>query len=52
MAPMRATEGMVLPDNATLATTSRARAMLRHGEDILNVGPSTEIAPQARRCAG
>ena len=26
--------------------------MLRHGEDILNLGPSTHIAPQARRIHG
>jgi ferric-dicitrate binding protein FerR (iron transport regulator) len=50
--PAQATAGMVLPDNATIATTSRARAMLRHGEDILNLGPSTHIAPQARRVRG
>lgn len=52
MEPMRATAGMVLPDNATVATTNRARALLRHGEDILNVGPSTHIAPQARAARG
>jgi len=52
MEPMRATAGMVLPDNATVATTSRARALLRHGEDILNVGPSTHVAPQARAVRG
>ncbi len=52
MEPMRATAGLVLPDDATIATTSRARALLRHGEDILNVGPSTQIAPQARAVRG
>ena len=52
MEPAQATPGMILPDNATVATTSRARAMLRHGEDILNLGPSTHIAPQTRRVRG
>ena len=52
MEPMHATAGMILPDDATIATMSSARAMLRHGEDILNLGPSTHIAPQARRVHG
>ena len=52
MAPIRATAGMVLPDDATIETMPRARAMLRHGEDLLNVGPDTQIAPQARRVHG
>ncbi len=52
MEPMRATAGMILPDNATLATMGQSRAMLRHGEDILNVGPSTRVAPQARKIHG
>jgi hypothetical protein len=52
MEPMRATAGMILPENATVATTSASRAMLRHGEDVLNVGPSTHVAPQARPVHG
>ena len=52
MEPMRATAGLVLPDNATIVTTRQARAMLRHGEDILNIGPDTQLAPQARAVRG
>lgn len=52
MEPQRATAGMILPDNATVATTSRSRALLRHGEDILNLGPDTHVAPQARPVHG
>ncbi len=50
--PMRATPGMVLPDDATVATTSGARAMLQSGRDILNLGPKTQVAPQARKVHG
>jgi hypothetical protein len=52
MEPLRAAAGMVLPDNATVATTSQARAMLRHGEDVLSVGPLTQVAPQSRQIRG
>ena len=50
--PMRAAPGMVLPDDATVATTSGARAMLQSGRDILNLGPKTQVAPQARKVHG
>ncbi len=52
MEPMRATAGMVLPDNATVETMHHGRAMLRHGEDLLNIGPDTQLAPQARLVHG
>ncbi len=52
MEPMRAEVGMVLPDSATVGTTSKARAMLKQGEDMLNIAPSTSIAPQARKVRG
>jgi hypothetical protein len=52
MEPLRAAVGMNLPPNATVATTENARAMLRHDKDVLNVGPGTHIAPQARAVRG
>jgi hypothetical protein len=52
MEPLRAVPGMTLPPNATVATTERARAMLRHDNDILNVAPGTHVAPQARPVRG
>jgi len=48
----RAAVGMTLPANATVATLGGSRVMLRHAKDILNVGPNTQLAPQARRIRG